>query len=120
LRHFARNLTNDFQLLEKIAAFLTDSDLYFLSLAGKVLCIKLMPENSGIWKTRFLSLYDFPSIEGPYDYCAGYQLRRFVLRKFADCGNGGPKAEIGIEVLRDMVLGVFISYTRSRSHTRRP
>lgn len=65
-----------------------------------------MPENSGIWKTRFLSLYDFPSIEGPYDFCAGYKLRRFVLRNFADCGNGGRAAEVGMEVLRDMVLGM--------------
>jgi hypothetical protein len=95
----------DPQLLENVAVYLADSDLYCLCLAGKELCVKLMPENSGIWKARFLSLYDFPTIQGHYDFCSGYQLRRFVLRNFADCGNGGQKAEIGMEVLRDMVLG---------------
>ena len=95
----------DLQLLEKVAVFLTDSDLYSLCLAGRLLCNKLMPENSGIWKTRFLSRYDFPSIDGPFEFCAGYQLRRFVLRNFAECGNGGPQAQVGMEVLRDMVLG---------------
>jgi hypothetical protein len=88
-----------------IVAYLPDSDLYCLSLAGKALCAKLMPENSGIWRARFLSLYDFPSVEGPQDFCAAYKLRRFVLRNFADCGNGGLAAEVGMEVLRDMVLG---------------
>ena len=95
----------DAQLLEKVAVHLADGDLYCLFLAGKELCVKLMPENSGIWKARFLALYDFPTIQSHYDFCSGYQLRRFVLRKFADCGNGGQKAEIGMEVLRDMVLG---------------
>jgi hypothetical protein len=95
----------DAQLLEMVAVHLADSDLYCLCLAGKELCVKLMPENSGIWKARFLALYDFPTIQGHYDFCSGYQLRRFVLRNFADCGNGGQKAEIGMEVLRDMVLG---------------
>jgi len=104
----------DAQLLEKVAVHLADSDLYCLCLAGKELCVKLMPENSGIWKARFLALYDFPTIQSHYDFCSGYQLRRFVLRNFADCGNGGQKAEIGMEVLRDMVLGM--SRPRQRPH----
>lgn len=70
-----------------------------------MLCTKLMPENSGIWRTRFLALYDIPFIEGPYEFCVGYRLRRFVLRNFPDCGKGGLAVEVGMEVLRDMVLG---------------
>ena len=62
--------------------------------------------SSGIWKERFLSLYDFPSIDSYYDFCTGYQLRRFVLRNFPDCAKSGREAEIGMEVLRDMVLGM--------------
>lgn len=110
----------DPQLLEKVAVYLADSDLYCLCLAGKELCVKLMPENSGIWKTRFLSLYDFPTIQGHYDFCSGYQLRRFVLRNFADCGNGGQKAEIGMEVLRDMVLGRSCPRHRPHVHLTKP
>jgi hypothetical protein len=110
----------DPQLLEKVAVYLADSDLYCLCLAGKELCVKLMPENSGIWKTRFLSLYDFPTIQGHYDFCSGYQLRRFVLRNFADCGSGGQKAEIGMEVLRDMVLGRSCPRHRPHAHLTKP
>jgi hypothetical protein len=73
---------------------------------GKLLYYKLMLKNSGIWKERFLSLYDFPSIDSYYDFCTGYQLRRFVLRNFPDCAKSGREAEIGMEVLRDMVLGM--------------
>jgi hypothetical protein len=108
------------QLLEKVAVHLADSDLYCLCLAGKELCVKLMPENSGIWKARFLSLYDFPTIQSHYDFCSGYQLRRFVLRNFADCGNGGQKSEIGMEVLRDMVLGASRPRHRPHSHLTKP
>jgi hypothetical protein len=110
----------DAQLLEKVAVHLADGDLYCLFLAGKELCVKLMPENSGIWKTRFLALYDFPTIQGHYDFCSGYQLRQFVLRNFADCGNGGPKAEIGMEVLRDMVLGTSRPRQRPHAHLTKP
>lgn len=110
----------DTQLLEKVAVHLADSDLYCLCLAGKELCVKLMPENSGIWKTRFLALYDFPTIQGHYDFCSGYQLRRFVLRNFADCGNGGQKAEVGMEVLRDMVLGTSCPRQRPHAHLTKP
>jgi hypothetical protein len=108
------------QLLEKVAVHLTDNDLYCLCLAGKELCVKLMPENSGIWKALFLSLYDFPIIQGHYDFCSGYQLRRFVLRNFVDCGNGGQKAEIGMEVLRDMVLGTSRLRHCPHAHLTKP
>jgi hypothetical protein len=108
------------QLLEKVAVHLADSDLYCLCLAGKELCVKLMPENSGIWKALFLSLYDFPIIQGHYDFCSGYRLRRFVLRNFADCGDGGQKAEIGMEVLRDMVLGTSRLRHCPHAHLTKP
>ena len=66
-----------------------------------------MPENSGIWKARFLYRYDSPFIAEYREFCNAYQLRRFVLRKFVGFESGGVKGRLGLEVLRDMVIGMF-------------
>lgn len=67
-----------------------------------------MPENSGVWKTRFLRKYDHPIVEGPYEFRIAYQLRAVILPWFCDLGFEKRKnAELLLDVLKDMVLETY-------------
>ena len=67
-----------------------------------------MPENSSVWKNRFLCKYDFPIVEGPYEFRIAYQLRAVVLPWFCDLGLEKTKnAKILLAVLKDMVLETY-------------
>ena len=94
------------QILQIVASYLNDQDLNALALSSpRVLAVRLLPENAGQWKERFLSLYDEPILEGPYEYCLAYRHRRYVMRKFRGCGGGDQKALEGMQVIRDMIIG---------------
>jgi len=49
------------------------------------------PENSDVWRTRFLARYDYPFITSPWQYCAAYRLRRFVLRTISGLEHDGDE-----------------------------
>ena len=93
------------QVFEKVIFYVSDSDLHALTQASKKMAVKLMSEKSGIWKARFLSFYDYPLVESPYEFRVAYQLRRFVLRKFVGCDGRNAQAQICLEVIQDMLLG---------------
>ena len=95
-----------FQILQLVVSYLNDQDLNSLALSSpRVLAVRLLPENAGQWKERFLSLYDEPILEGPHEYCVAYRHRRYVMRKFKGCGGGDKKALEGMQVIRDMIIG---------------
>jgi len=87
----------------------SDYDLSQLFLTSPKIASKLNPDESDIWRRRFLALYDYPFIESPYEFAIAYKLRRFVLRKFESFREiRRDKARIQLEVLSDMVLGMTV------------
>lgn len=86
-----------------------DSDLKNFILSCKDFASAVVLEKSTVWRTRFLARYDHPIIEGPYEFRIAYQLREMVLRKFPSfAGEGWLTSRVALEVLRDMVLGIYL------------
>lgn len=84
----------------------SDSDLRCLALTSLKIASQLEPDESDIWRRRFLALYDYPLINSPYEFAVAYKLRRFVLRKFEGFREiQREKANVQLEVLKDMILG---------------
>jgi hypothetical protein len=84
-----------------------DADLMNFILTCKDFASAAVLEKSTIWRTRFLALYDYPIIEGPYEFRIAYQLREMVLRKFPSFAKGDEsRCKVALETLRDMVLGM--------------
>ena len=69
---------------------------------------QLQPENSSVWKTRFLRKYDYPIIEGPFDFRIAYQLRAVLLPRFGELGfDKRANTRILLDTLKDMVLETY-------------
>lgn len=114
---FAVLLLSDFQLVHKIGAFLgSDQELASLSHTSRKLACTLLPQDSRVWKTRFLAKYDYPILDKESDFCNAYKLRRFVLSNFVDFRDGkDPRLMVQMEVARDMIWGLLLSPTPSLS-----
>jgi hypothetical protein len=99
------------QLVETIAINIADdADLISFILSCKDFALAAILEKSTVWRRRFLARYDHPIIEGPYEFRVAYQLRELVLRKFPSFADGGgARGRVALEVLRDMVLGMFLA-----------
>lgn len=68
-----------------------------------------------MWKTRFLQKYDYPLVEGSYEFRIAYQLRALALQRFGDLGfETRDNARILLTMLRDMVLETY-----NKSHSWR-
>jgi hypothetical protein len=96
-------------VLSRIACLLpSDSDLACLILTCHTFARQLQPENSGIWKDRFLQKYDHPIVDGPYEFRIAYQLRAMTLPRFGDIGfEIRDKAKVLLTILKDMVLETY-------------
>jgi hypothetical protein len=69
---------------------------------------QLQPENSSVWKERFLQKYDYPIIKGPYEFRIAYQLRAIALPRFGDLGfETRNNAKVLLKILKDMVLETY-------------
>ena len=87
-----------------------DKDLYSLSCSCATFASVLVPEDSAIWKERFLSRYDYPFATNSIQFAYAYQIRRFVLRQFAEFTNPEDcRLVVQMEVLRDIVIGKISS-----------
>jgi hypothetical protein len=87
-----------------------DADLMSFALTCKDFATATTLEKSTVWRTRFLARYDYPLIEGPYEFRVAYQLREMVLRKFPSFEmKGGGRSRIALEILRDMILGTCLT-----------
>lgn len=97
------------QVIEMIVIHIdSDADLLNFVLACKDFAFAILPEGSTVWRTRFLNYYDHPIIQDPGEFRIAYQLREMVLRKFPSFADGaGARGQAALEVLRDMVLGMF-------------
>lgn len=97
------------EVLSRIACLLpSDVHLTCLILTCHTFARQLQPENSGVWKTRFLQKFDHPIVEGPYEFRIAYQLRAIALPRFADLGfETRDKAKILLLILKDMVLETY-------------
>lgn len=79
---------------------------------------QLQPENSSVWKERFLQKYDYPIIKGPYEFRIAYQLRAIALPRFGDLGfETRNNAKVLLKILKDMVLE---TYNKPDSRYRNP
>lgn len=96
-------------MLSRIACLLpSDSDLTCLILTCHTFARQLQPENSGVWKTRFLQKYDHPIVDGPYEFRIAYQLRAMALPRFGDLGfETRNNSRILLTILKDMVLETY-------------
>lgn len=84
----------------------SDGDLKNLSLTSPRIADRLVADESDVWRTRFLSLYDFPLIDSPHGFAIAYKLRRLVLRRLEDFGEiARDKAKVQLETIKDMILG---------------
>ena len=85
-----------------------DRDLFNLTRSCGAFAAALIPEDSAIWKDRFLSRYDHPCVTDSTQFAFAYQLRRSVLRQFTEFADPkDPRLIVQLEVIRDMVIGAF-------------
>jgi hypothetical protein len=85
-----------------------------LQLLSRKLAYHTAPDDSLMWKARFLALYDYPDIEKSLEFSTAYKLRRLVLREgnFTGFSNGkDPRVEIQLQVIRDMILGTLSPFS---------
>ena len=97
------------QVLQNIAACSkNDEDLANFQLVCRKIAYNVTPDDSLVWKARFLSKYDHPIIRDPLEFKVAYKLRRLVLnaKNFVDFRDAKDnRLKIELEVIRDMVLG---------------
>ncbi|KAJ9606251.1 hypothetical protein H2200_009212 [Cladophialophora chaetospira] len=107
------------EVLNHIVSRLSDDhDLFNLTCSCAAFAAALVPEESAVWKERFLSRYDYPRIADSTQFAFAYQLRRAVLRQFVEFTNPqDPRLAVQLEVLRDMVIE---AYNFKRSHLPPP
>ena len=85
-----------------------DTDLANLQLVSRKIAYNVTPDDSSIWKARFLTFYDHPIIQDPLEFSLAYKLRRLVLRddNFVNFRNAEDKRlNVQLEVIKDMILG---------------
>ena len=96
-------------MLQRIASHLDDDhDLITLQLLSRKLASHLAPDDSWVWKARFLTLYDYPIIDEHEQFSYAYKLRRMVLREENFSGFSNRKdsmSKIQLQVVKDMILG---------------
>lgn len=120
-------------MIEKIATILPrDSDVRNLALTSTYFAAAILPSWSGVWRDRFLSLYDHPIIDHPDQFRFAYQIRRLTTKAFVSFEHGVDEQGLEcLETLKDMVMGkssvslyeqaceVILSYSHQR-HIIRP
>lgn len=68
----------------------------------------ILPQNSPIWRDRFLAQYDHPLIDNSNQFCAAYKERALVLSNFTGFGDGSDaRLDLQLAVIHDMVLETF-------------
>lgn len=66
----------------------------------------LNPPSSGIWRQRFLDLYDPPQGRTSEEVKVEYQIRSLVLRQNISFRYGeGPKQELWLGVVKTLLIG---------------
>lgn len=99
------------QLLKLIAIELSDKDLCSLSLAYRTFH-DAVEGDQVVWRSRLLRDYDAPAKDrkNAYDWRKTYQTRKRVLQEFRQIefeAGTSEKEQIALEVLRDLLLGLF-------------
>ena len=67
----------------------------------------ILPLDSGVWRQRFLSIYDYPIIEDFTEFSIAYRLRHIALgrlKKF-DFSKPGRKELTVLDNVKDLILG---------------
>lgn len=104
-----------FELLQRIATFIEyDSDICSFRLICRSTRDAVDADKNSFWRKRFLSLFERPATslvgeEGNLVFKKTYQRRRSVLKHGADFVIGESARERAcLEVLRDMIVGMFL------------
>lgn len=67
----------------------------------------ILPLDSGVWRQRFLSIYDYPIIEDFTEFSIAYRLRHIALRRLKkfDFSKPGRKELEVLGTVKDLILG---------------
>lgn len=104
------------QLLKLIAIELSDKDLCSFSLAYRTFH-DAVGGDQVVWRSRLLRDYDAPAKgrKNAYDWRRTYQARKRVLQEFRQIefeAGTSEKEQIALEVLQDLLLGLFTHISR--------
>ncbi|KAL9106373.1 MAG: hypothetical protein Q9227_008574 [Pyrenula ochraceoflavens] len=100
------------ELLENIACQVShDRDLISLALASKYTAAAILPNCLGVWRHRFLALYDYPMLNNKWEFWPAYQIRQLVMKALVDFGRGGvgdkkarERERECLDVIREMIM----------------